>query len=74
MRKKLADDQQRTEYRRCSKLKTRSGIPDLLTQVGGNNKSDTFTKTDQEKADTFSKQFSSVFTNEPDSNDMPYFE
>ena len=109
MRKKLADDQQKTEYRRCSnqiraltrkgsaliqktvagcaktnpkafwkysqqKLKTRSGIPDLVTQIGGNNKSDTFTKTDQEKADTFSKQFSSVFTTEPDSNDMPYFE
>ena len=56
------------------KLKTRSGIPDLITKVGGNNNSDTFTKNDQEKADTFSKQFSSVFTTEPDSNDMPYFE
>ena len=109
MRKKLADDQQKLEYRRFSnqiraltrkgsaliqktiagcaktnpkafwkhaqqKLKTRSGIPDLLTQIGGNNKSDAFTKTDQEKADTFSKQFSSVFTTEPDSDDMPYFE
>ena len=42
--------------------------------MGGNNKSDTFTKNDQEKADTFSKQFSSVFTTEPDSNDMPFFE
>ena len=109
MRKKLAEQQEETEYRRCSnqiraltrkgtrliqktvagcaksnpkafwkysqqKLKTRCGIPDLITQVGGNNKSDTYTKTDQEKADTFSKQFSSVFTTEPDSEEMPFFE
>ena len=56
------------------KLKTRSGIPDLLTQLGGNKKEDSFTKNDQEKAETFSKQFSSVFTTEPDTGEMPYFE
>ena len=56
------------------KLKTRSAIPDLLTQIGGNNKEDNFTKNDVEKAETFSKQFSSVFTTEPDSEEMPYFE
>ena len=56
------------------KLKTRSGIPDLLTQLGGNKKEDAFTKNDHEKAETFSKQFSSVFTTEPDTGEMPYFE
>ena len=56
------------------KMKTRSAIPDLLIQLGGNNKEDTFTKNDDEKAETFSKQFSSVFTTEPATEEMPYFE
>ena len=53
-----------------SKLKTRSGIPDLLID----KKNKIYTKTDQEKADTFSDQFSSVFTTEPDTNELPDFE
>ena len=53
-----------------SKLKTRSGIPDLLID----KKKQQYTKNDKDKADTFSKQFSSVFTVEPDGDTMPDFD
>ena len=33
-----------------------------------------YTSNDQEKAETFSKQFCSVFTTEPDTSEMPFFE
>ena len=55
-----------------SKLKTRAGIPDLVTSDDENDEP-TFTKNEQEKADTFLKNFSSVFTVEADGEDMPFF-
>ena len=52
------------------KLKTRSSIPDIIKP--GTHEPD-FTKDDNEKAEVFLNYFSSVFTNEPDTEDMPYF-
>ena len=37
-------------------------------------KNPTFTSTDEEKSDIFLKYFSSVFTKEPDNDDMPHFD
>ena len=55
-----------------SKLITRAGIPDLVTSDDQDDEP-TFTKNEQEKADTFLKNFSSVFTVEADREDMPFF-
>ena len=54
-----------------SKLKTRAGIPDLVISDDEDDEP-TFTKNEQEKADTFLKNFSSVFTVEADGEDMPF--
>ena len=45
-----------------SKLKTRSGIPDLEKDQNGDK---SYAKDDQEKADLLQEYFSSVFTSEP---------
>ena len=55
-----------------SKLKTRAAIPYLVTSDDEDDEP-TFTKNEQEKADTFLKNFSSVFTVEADGEDMPFF-
>ena len=53
-----------------TKLKTRTGIPDLQLNSPNNI---TYTKNDQEKANILQEFFSSVFTEEPP-GDPPYFE
>ena len=55
-----------------SKLKTRSGIPDLVRP--GTEKDPIYARTDQDKAEVLVDYFSSVFTSEPDPNIMPPFE
>ena len=57
-----------------SKLKTRAGIPDLQLSEPENSLEPEYTKNDQEKADTFAKFFSSVFTTEPVTNPLPNFQ
>lgn len=54
-----------------SKLKSRPGIPDL--EMDDKSKVPVYSRNDRDKANAFLKQFSSVFTTEPDSNDMPPF-
>ena len=54
-----------------SKLKTRSGIPDLV--VEDDEDEPKYTKNDQEKTETFLRNFSSVFTIEP-TDEMPHFD
>ena len=54
-----------------SKLKTRSGIADLV--VEDDEYKAKYTKDDQEKTETFLRHFSSVFTIEPN-DEMPNFE
>ena len=55
-----------------SKLKTRAGIPDLI--ISEEDDTPEYTKTDQDKADLFMKYFSSVFTVEPEHEEMPPFD
>ena len=55
-----------------SKLKTKSTIPDIINP--GTEDDPKFTKNDNEKAEVFLNYFSSVFTQETDTNDMPPFE
>ena len=55
-----------------SKLKTKATIPDLVKP--GTEENPEYTKNDSEKAEAFSSYFSSVFTQELDSEEMPYFE
>ena len=54
-----------------SKLKTRSGIPDLV--IEDDEDEPKYTKNDQEKTETFLRNFSSVFTIES-TNEMPHFD
>ena len=54
-----------------SKLKTRSQIPDIIKPGTENNP--LYSKNDLEKAEIFGRYFSSVFTSEPDSDEMPFF-
>lgn len=54
-----------------SKLKTKAGIPDLVLDDDLDVKS--YTKNDHEKAEAFINQFSSVFTQETDVDNMPPF-
>ena len=54
-----------------SKLKTRAGIRDLQLSEPENSLEPEYTKNDQEKADTFAKFFSSVFTTKPVANPKP---
>ena len=54
-----------------SKLKTRSGIPDLV--IEDDEDEPKYTKNDQEKTETFLRNFSSVFTIEP-TDEMPHFD
>ena len=53
-----------------SKLKTKTGIPDLLINPDSSKK--TYTKNDDEKASVLQNFFSSVFTHEPP-GDLPEF-
>ena len=55
-----------------SKLKSKSNIPDLLKSDCNNT--NTFTENDDEKAEVLLNYFSSVFTNETNISDMPFFE
>ena len=55
-----------------SKLKTRSGIPDLVKP--GTEKDPRYARTDEEKAEVLVDYFSSVFTIEPDIDQMPPFD
>ena len=55
-----------------SKLKTQSTIPDMVNPGTENNPQ--YTKNDSEKAEVFLNYFSSVFTQETDTSDMPPFE
>ena len=55
-----------------SKLKTRSGIPDLAKP--DTEKDVNYARTDEEKAEVLVDYFSSVFTIEPDLDAMPPFE
>ena len=55
-----------------SKLKTRSTIPDIAKPDADDQQK--FTKNDQEKAEVFLNYFSSVFTEETASDDMPTFD
>ena len=54
-----------------TKLKTRCGIPDLV--VEDDEDEPKYTKNDQEKTETFLRNFSSVFTIEP-TDEMPHFD
>ena len=54
-----------------SKIKTRTGIPDLVAE--DNDDDSIYTKNNQEKTDVFLRNFSSVFTIEPD-GELPPFE
>ena len=56
-----------------SKLKTRSDIPDL-EKPDSTKAQPKYTNNDKEKADIFLSYFSSVFTKEPQNEEMPYFE
>ena len=51
-----------------SKLKTRTGIPDLVAE--DNDDDPIYTRNNQEKTDVFLRNFSSVFTIEPDGEFM----
>ena len=55
-----------------SKLKTRSQIPDIIKP--GTEDSPTYSQNDTEKAEIFGRYFSSVFTSEPDTDKMPFFQ
>ena len=55
-----------------SKLKTRSQIPDLIKP--GTEKKPEYISDDKGKAETYLEYFTSVFTQEPDSDEMPFFE
>ena len=55
-----------------SKLKTRSQIPDLIKP--GTEKCPEYISDDKGKAETYLNYFTSVFTEEPDSDEMPFFE
>ena len=55
-----------------SKLKTRSAIPDLIKP--GTEKNPEYISDDKGKAETFLDYFTSVFTEEPISDEMPFFE
>ena len=54
-----------------SKLKTISQIPDIIKPGTENNP--TYSQNDLEKAEIFCRYFSSVFTSEPDADEMPFF-
>ena len=56
-----------------SKLKTRSGIPDLEKPDSTETKTN-YTSNDKEKANIFLSYFSSVFTQEPTDDPLPDFE
>ena len=55
-----------------SKLKIRSQIPDIIKP--GIEDSPTYSQNDTEKAEIFGRYFSSVFTSEPDTDKMPFFQ
>ena len=55
-----------------SKLKTRSSIPDLIKP--GTEKNPEYISDDKGKAEAYLEYFTSVFTEEPDSEEMPFFE
>ena len=55
-----------------SKLRTRSSMPDLIKP--GTEKNPVYAKTDAEKSEVLVEYFSSVFTVEPDTENMPPFE
>ena len=55
-----------------SKLKNRSKIPDL--QIPKTDSPPKFASTDKEKAEVLGEYFSSVFTQEPQQDEMPFFQ
>ena len=61
-----------------TKLKTKAGIPNLKKTQDSNNSTDStqpdYATTDREKTTVFSEFFSSVFTEEPPHDELPYFE
>ena len=54
------------------KFKTNTSIPDLL--INENDTHPTYADTDESKSEVLLDYFSSVFTLEPDSDNMPFFE
>ena len=54
------------------KLKTRAGIPDLVKP--GTEKNPVYISDDKGKAEAYLEYFGSVFTKEPDGDEMPEFE
>lgn len=54
-----------------SKMKQNKSVPDLINNE--DKKNPTYTTSDKDKADVFLDYFSSVFTTEPNEDNMPFF-
>ena len=54
------------------KLKTKSSLPDLV--INDDENQPVYATTDESKSEVLLQYFSSVFTNEPDDDELPFFE